>query len=83
MLEFSTINELFLTMSHKGSKTVAQWKDGSEWKPITSQQMYGRVRAAVALLQSWGIQRGDRVAMVCENRWNGLCWISQFSAWAR
>jgi long-chain acyl-CoA synthetase len=69
MLEFSTINELFLSMSHKGSKTVAQWKDGSEWKPITSQQMYGRVRAAVALLQSWGIQRGDRVAMVCENRW--------------
>ena len=69
MLEFSTINELFLSMSHKGSKTVAQWKDGSEWKPITSQQIYGRVRAAVALLQSWGIQRGDRVAMVCENRW--------------
>jgi long-chain acyl-CoA synthetase len=69
MLEFSTINELFLSMSHKGSKTVAQWKDQSEWKPITSQQMYGRVRAAVALLQSWGIQPGDRVAMVCENRW--------------
>jgi long-chain acyl-CoA synthetase len=69
MLEFSTINELFLEMSHKGSKTVAQWKDGGEWKPITSQQIYGRVRATVALLQSWGVQPGDRVAMVCENRW--------------
>jgi long-chain acyl-CoA synthetase len=31
--------------------------------------MYGRVRAVVELLQSWGIQRGDRVALVSENRW--------------
>jgi long-chain acyl-CoA synthetase len=30
--------------------------------------MYGRVRAVVELLQSWGIQRGDRVALVSENR---------------
>jgi long-chain acyl-CoA synthetase len=31
--------------------------------------MYGRVRAVAELLQSWGIQRGDRVALVSENRW--------------
>jgi long-chain acyl-CoA synthetase len=69
MLDFSTINELFLFMSQRGSKTVAQWKDHSEWKPISSQAMYGRVRAAMELLRRWGIQRGDRVALVSENRW--------------
>ncbi len=69
MLDFSTINELFLFTSQRGSKTVAQWKDHSEWKPISSQAMYGRVRAAVELLRRWGIQRGDRVALVSENRW--------------
>src|ERR1700759_402455 len=31
--------------------------------------MYGRVRATVELLKRWGIKRGDRVAMVSENRW--------------
>lgn len=69
MLEFSTINELFLFTTQRGSKVVAQWKDHSEWKPITSQAMYGRVRATVEMLRRWGIQRGDRVALVSENRW--------------
>jgi long-chain acyl-CoA synthetase len=70
MLDFETINRLFERMSRRGDATVAMWKtaDG-EWKPISSQQMYGRVRAVVELLQSWGIQRGDRVALVSENRW--------------
>jgi long-chain acyl-CoA synthetase len=70
MLDFNTINELFGYMSHRGDTTVAMWKSGAnDWKPISSQQMYGRVRAVVELLQSWGIQRGDRVALVSENRW--------------
>ena len=69
MLDFGTINDVFKRMSHRGDMTVALWKSGSEWKPISSQQMYGRVRAVVELLQSWGIQRGDRVALVSENRW--------------
>jgi long-chain acyl-CoA synthetase len=69
MLDFATINDLFERMSHRGETTVAMWKTGTEWKPISSQQMYGRVRATVELLQSWGIQRGDRVALVSENRW--------------
>ena len=69
MLDFGTINDLFERMSHRGNTTVALWKSGGDWKPISSQQMYGRVRAVVELLQSWGIQRGDRVALVSENRW--------------
>jgi long-chain acyl-CoA synthetase len=69
MLDFGTINDLFERMSHRGDATVALWKSGGEWKQISSQQMYGRVRAVVELLQSWGIQRGDRVALVSENRW--------------
>ncbi len=68
-LEFATINELFERMSHRGATPVAMWKTGSEWREITSQQMYGRVRAVAGLLQNWGIQRGDRVGLVSENRW--------------
>jgi long-chain acyl-CoA synthetase len=68
-LDFSTINDVFERMSHRGDTTVALWKSGSEWKEISSQQMYGRVRAVVGLLKSWGIQRGERVALVSENRW--------------
>ena len=56
-------------MSHRGDATVAMWKSGTEWKEVSSQQMYGRVRALVGLLQAWGIKRGERVGLVSENRW--------------
>jgi long-chain acyl-CoA synthetase len=69
MLEFGTINDVFDLVGNRGDTTVAMWKSGGEWKSISSQQMYGRVRAVVELLQSWGIQRGDRVSLVAENRW--------------
>lgn len=69
MLDLTTLNDVFAIVAKRGDETVAQWKSGSEWKPITAKQMYGRVRAVAEKLQSWGIQRGDRVALVGENRW--------------
>jgi long-chain acyl-CoA synthetase len=70
MLDLQTVNSVFEIMSSRGGETVALEKiSSSEWKPISSQQMYGRVRALVQQLESWGIKRGDRVALVSENRW--------------
>jgi long-chain acyl-CoA synthetase len=39
------------------------------WKPITSAEMYGRVRALAEALAGWGVSKGDRVALLSENRW--------------
>ncbi len=70
MLDLQTVNSVFEIMSSRGGETVALEKvSSSEWKPISSQQMYSRVRALVQQLESWGIKRGDRVALVSENRW--------------
>ncbi|MES2391784.1 MAG: long-chain fatty acid--CoA ligase [Acidobacteriota bacterium] len=69
MLELQTINDVFLGMSHRGDETVAMENAGGEWRPIASKTMYGRVRALVDAMQAWGIQRGDRVALISENRW--------------
>lgn len=69
MLELSTLNDVFARVAARGDETVAQYKAGGEWKPITAKQMYGRVRAVAEALKSWGIQKGDRVALVGENRW--------------
>ena len=32
-------------------------------------EMYGRVRALAGALAAWGVSKGDRVAMLSENRW--------------
>ena len=69
MLELSTVNDVFVSLGSRGDETVALAQKGSDWTPITSKQLYGRVRALAEKLQSWGIQRGDRVALVGENRW--------------
>ncbi|MEO7029295.1 MAG: long-chain fatty acid--CoA ligase [Acidobacteriaceae bacterium] len=69
MLDLQTVNSVFEHMSGRGDATVVLWQTGGEWKPITSQQMYGRVRAMVGALKSWGVQAGDRVALLSENRW--------------
>jgi long-chain acyl-CoA synthetase len=69
MLELSTINDILAGIANRPDDTVAMWKGPDGWKPITSRTMYGRVRAVAAALESWGIQRGDRIAIISENRW--------------
>lgn len=45
-------------------------EDGSgQWRAISSEQVYQRVRAVAQALRSWGIGKGDRVAILAENRW--------------
>lgn len=69
MLELRTINDIVTRIGKRDGDTVAMWKSDEGWKPITARTMYGRVRAVAQALQAWGIQRGDRVALLSENRW--------------
>ncbi|HEX5285216.1 MAG TPA: long-chain fatty acid--CoA ligase [Bryocella sp.] len=69
MLELRTVNDILAGLAERGGDTAAMWKSAEGWKPITARAMYGRVRAVVAALESWGVKRGDRVAIISENRW--------------
>jgi long-chain acyl-CoA synthetase len=69
MIDLLTVNSVFERMSSRGNATVVLWNTAGQWKPISSQQMYGRVRALVEALKSWGIEAGDRVGLLSENRW--------------
>ena len=66
----STLNDVFKSVTSRGPAPVAYWQDGAAaWHPITSDDFYGRVRALADVLLAWGIGKGDRVAILSENRW--------------
>ena len=81
MWQIATINEAFLKVAGRGDKTVWRWQDrDGAWKPITAAEMYGRVRALAGVLAGWGVGKGDRVALLSENRWE---WpVTDFAALA-
>jgi len=46
------------------------WQDAlGRWLPISSDQIYQRVRALAEAFLNWGAHRGDRIALIGENRW--------------
>jgi long-chain acyl-CoA synthetase len=69
LLDLNTINDVFALIAARADETVARVQDGGSWKDISGKTMYGRVRALVQALQGWGIQKGDRIALISENRW--------------
>lgn len=76
-----TINEVLVKITSRGNRPV-MLAPGAEsvWSPITSDELYGRVRALADALASWGVVRGDRVAIVSENRWEWA--VSDFAVLA-
>ncbi len=68
--DLKTVNGVFAKVSSRGSKQAMLWQDADgAWKPITSAEVYGRVRALAEVLKGWGVEKGDRVVLLSENRW--------------
>jgi long-chain acyl-CoA synthetase len=66
----STINDLFRRVSAAGNSRAVLWQDEfGQWQPISSDQIYQRVRALSKALLDWGAQKGNCVALIGENRW--------------
>ena len=68
--DLKTVNGVFAKVSSRGTKQAMLWQDtDGSWKPITSSEVYGRVRALAEVLKGWGVGKGDRVVLLSENRW--------------
>ncbi|HUZ94912.1 MAG TPA: long-chain fatty acid--CoA ligase [Edaphobacter sp.] len=70
MFDLTTLNDVLVKVTGRGDKPVMKWQDAAgEWKPISSSELYGRVRALADVLRGWGLGKGDRVVILSENRW--------------
>ncbi|HKF46756.1 MAG TPA: long-chain fatty acid--CoA ligase [Terracidiphilus sp.] len=66
----STINDLFFRVAGARNPAAMLWQVSSaRWQPISSDQIYQRVRALARAFLEWGVRKGDRIALIAENRW--------------
>ncbi|HEY0307292.1 MAG TPA: long-chain fatty acid--CoA ligase [Acidobacteriaceae bacterium] len=76
-----TLNDVFAITTGRGEQTVMLWQDGAgAWQPITANELRRRVIALTTALKAWGMERGDRIAILAENRWEWA--VTDFAALA-
>ena len=64
-----TLNKLFFDAIEKFNKPDAlQYKKDGKYLPISSRELSDRVRQVALGLRDFGMQRGDRVAILSETR---------------
>ncbi|HLH35947.1 MAG TPA: long-chain fatty acid--CoA ligase [Alloacidobacterium sp.] len=70
MLQLKTLNDiLFLTATSSQPQAVLYMDKAGKWQAFSGMQIYQRVRAFAGALSTWGMKKGDRIAILAENRW--------------
>jgi long-chain acyl-CoA synthetase len=64
----STIADVFWAIVARAKARVMMQREAIDWIPISSQEFYRSVCGTARAIQSWGITKGDRVAILSENR---------------
>lgn len=63
-----TLNDILLTICSSTRDRVMMERKVLGWAPISSSELYRNVAGMARALASWGIRKGDRVAILSENR---------------
>ncbi len=81
ILPVSTVNDFFRRVASAANPRAVLWQDErGSWQPISSDQLYQRVRALARAFLEYGARKGDRIALISENRWEWA--VTDFAALA-
>ncbi len=67
-MPLATINDIFFAATDRNLDRVMLYREQGKWLPISSADLRRNVAGTVRALQRWGINKGDRVAILSENR---------------
>jgi long-chain acyl-CoA synthetase len=63
-----TLNDIFSAIVERGLARVMMVQEGPQWVPISAQELCQYVKGTARALNQWGITKGDRLAILSENR---------------
>ena len=63
-----TIINVFFSVVERNLDRVMLYKQAAKWIPVSSRELYRDVIGTARALGQWGISKGDRVAILSENR---------------
>lgn len=67
-MSLRTLNDIFLKLADRQGATVMKHREAIDWVSISTEELYRKVLGVAQALEQWGIGKGDRVAILSENR---------------
>src|SRR5712692_6760641 len=67
-MSLQTLNDILLAVCRNRRDRVMLQRGALGWAPISSTEIYSGVAGIARTLESWGVRKGDRVAILSENR---------------
>jgi long-chain acyl-CoA synthetase len=67
-MSLHTLNDILLAVCKDRRDRVMLQRQVQGWAPISSTEIYRSVVGVARALESWGVRKGDRVAILSENR---------------
>jgi len=67
-MSLATLNDIFFSIVERNRERVMMYRQALQWVPISSRELYRGVAGVSHALAGWGLSKGDRVAILSENR---------------
>lgn len=67
-MSIQTLNDIFFTIADRDDRVIMMHRQAIQWVSISASEFYRQVLGVARTLQGWGIKKGERVAILSENR---------------